>query len=150
MPYNKSILNILMPLGGIKILMKCSIERSVYFDIQWVWQYIIAINFIGTVLMGSFHGCLMCSHFMGYLTCNFQRRAPLSLFRLPFLCPLVWFKFDLIASLCSEILKRPLIMLQCIWLGTSNEELCVLYGVFRLCLNTSSGWKLVIKMMSWS
>ena len=27
--------------------------------IPWNWQHTIAVNLIGTVLIGSFHGCLM-------------------------------------------------------------------------------------------
>ena len=58
--------------------------------------------------------------------------------------------FDLIVPLYSKILKEPLIVLQGIVLRTSNDKLHVLYGAFQLCLNTSSGQKLAIKMMSLS
>ena len=88
-----------------------------------------------------------CQDFNGVFNMQISMSAPLSFSLYHIYVPL-FHKLYLIVPSCSKNLEGSLIILQCIWLKTLNEELCVLYEAFRLGLNTSSGRKLVIKILS--
>ena len=77
----------------------------------------IVINLIGTVLMGSFHGCFNGDiNLMGCKTCNFNEQPLVTNFHFTiFMFP----QFNLIAPLCSKNLTGPL-CIQGIWPRSLN------------------------------